>query len=230
MRSICSTRRRAAPQRARSASSPNGRLQRLTRKPGTVGGVDHAPCPSPRPVARATASAASPDCVAGDDLEQRHQRRRVEEVHARRRARVRRAAAAIAVTGSEEVLVASTQSSAHDLRQAREQLALELEPLGRRLDHELARARGPRARAPAPAAPRPPRASSASSARARRAFASPRADPLDAALERLGDRVVQQRARAGQARELGDPGAHRAGADDADGRRDRAALTPGRAR
>ena len=41
-------RRRSAPASMRSASRPNGRLQRLTRKPGPVGRVDHASCPSPR--------------------------------------------------------------------------------------------------------------------------------------------------------------------------------------
>ena len=41
-----------------------------------------------------------------------------------------------------------------------------------------------------------------------------------AALQRLGERVVQQRARAGEHGELGDPAAHRAGADDADDLRD----------
>ena len=39
---------------------------------------------------------------------------------------------------------------------------------------------------------------------------------LDSALQRLLDRVVEQRARAGLSGELGDPGAHRAGAENAD--------------
>ena len=39
---------------------------------------------------------------------------------------------------------------------------------------------------------------------------------VDALLEGLAQRVVEQRARAGEARELGDARAHRPGADDAD--------------
>lgn len=41
-------------------------------------------------------------------------------------------------------------------------------------------------------------------------------DPLETPIERLRDWIVQQRAGAGQARQLGDPGAHRAGAGDSD--------------
>ena len=45
-------------------------------------------------------------------------------------------------------------------------------------------------------------------------------DALDPARKRLGDGVVEQRARGGlQAGELRDPGAHRPGADDPDDRR-----------
>ena len=52
------------------------------------------------------------------------------------------AAAAIAVTGSEEVFVASTHSLADDLRQPGVELVLEIEALRHRLDHELARREG----------------------------------------------------------------------------------------
>ncbi len=41
-------------------------------------------------------------------------------------------------------------------------------------------------------------------------------DPLKAALEGLGDRVVEQRARPAETGQLGDSGAHRAGAGHAD--------------
>ena len=61
---------RSAPAASRSASSPNGRLQRLTRKPGpSAASITCLPIASP--VARATASAALADSLAGDDLEQR---------------------------------------------------------------------------------------------------------------------------------------------------------------
>ena len=41
-------------------------------------------------------------------------------------------------------------------------------------------------------------------------------DLLDPALERFGNRIVQEGPRPGERRELRDPGAHRAGAGDAD--------------
>jgi hypothetical protein len=66
---------------------------------------------------------------------------------------------------------------------------------------------------------RPPPATSPGS-RSRRPLARQRSRPsailLHAALARLGDGVVEQRARARRGRELRDPGAHGPGADDAD--------------
>ena len=61
------------------------------------------------PTANAVASVASSVALAADDLEQRQHGDRVEEVEADHPLRVREPAA-IAVTDSEEVLVASTQS------------------------------------------------------------------------------------------------------------------------
>ena len=120
----------------RSASSENGRLQRLTRKPGpSAASITCLPIASP--VARAVASAVgrlsspattSTSCITG---------RRVEEVHADHALRAGHAGA-IAVTLSDDVLVASTQSSPHDLGERAEQLALELEALRRGLDHQVA--------------------------------------------------------------------------------------------
>ncbi len=63
-----------------SASSPNGLLQRLTRKPGpSVASITCLPIASP--AARATRKRRLGGLLAGDHLEQSHHRRRVEEVH-----------------------------------------------------------------------------------------------------------------------------------------------------
>jgi hypothetical protein len=76
--------------------------------------------------------------LAGDHLEQRHQRRRVEEVHADdalrmdRRRSERRHEQRGGVASQHALL-------ADDLRELRVQLVLELQALRRRLDHELAR-------------------------------------------------------------------------------------------
>ncbi len=99
------------------ASRPNGRLQRLTRKPGpSATSITCLPIASPAP--RAIATAAAPVWTPADDLEQRHDRGRVEEVHPDDAVGPRRAAAD-RVMGIEEVLVASTQSSATISRRAR---------------------------------------------------------------------------------------------------------------
>ena len=93
----------------------------------------------------------------------------------------RSAPAAIAVTESEEVLVASTASGRADPLQGREQLALELEPLGRRLDHQLAagevgelRRRGQSRAAAASASAAVQRPRSAPRARSARSLSLPR--------------------------------------------------------
>ena len=101
-------------------------------------------------------------------------------------------------------------------RQPREQLVLDLQALGRRLDHQLARGEIRRARAPLAAGREPPLACESLSrprSTPRSSWARIRSRPR---VKRLGDRVVQQRAGAGQARQLGDPGAHRARAGDSD--------------
>ena len=184
------------PQRLR-AERPAAAVDEEARP---VGRVDHVACPSPRRARARAPAPRSPDSLAGDHLEQPHQRRRVEEVHARRRAPARRGAApAIAVTGIEDVLVASTQSrAARSPTSAREQLALELEPLGRGLDHQLAVGAAPRASragcsraAAASASSALQRPRSAPFARFARSSSTPRS-------QRLGDGVVQQRARAGE--------------------------------
>ena len=96
-------------------------------------------------------------------------------------------------------------------RDLREELALELEVLGRGLDHQpgvlqRGEVRGALERAEV-LAPQP-------------ALLDPAPDPaarrLQPALERLGVRVGEQAARAGLRRQLGDPGAHRPRAEYAD--------------
>ena len=153
--------------------------------------------------------------LAGDHLEQAHDRRRIEEVHAddplgalgsrgdRRDQQRRGVARQHALVGDDAV------------RQPREQLVLELQALGRRLDHQLARGkileRGSRLQ---PVASRRRLRIAQSATLDAPVQLGP--DPLEPPAERLRDRVVQQRAGTGQTAELSDPGAHRAGAGDSD--------------
>ena len=107
---------RAAPATSRSASSANGRLQRLTRKPGAVGGVDHVLAHRLAGLAGARERARRLDSAPATTSTSRITRRRVEEVHADD-ALGRGTPAASAVTLSEEVLVASTQSGSTTSRE-----------------------------------------------------------------------------------------------------------------
>ena len=154
--------------------------------------------------------------VAGDHLDQPHQRRRVEEVHAADalgpldpggdRGHRQRGG----VGGQDRLGAADARPAARTAR---------------------ASARGPRAPPRSPArSRRGPRALGAARSRAAAASASAcapaaalgalgqrrRAAAASPALERLGDRVVEVGLEAAQAGELGDPGAHRPGADDSD--------------
>ena len=80
MRSTCSI--VAMPSATtRWASSPNGRPQRLTRNPGPSDGDDH-PLAHRRTGAAGQGQGGLAGLLAGHDLEQAHERRRVEEVHA----------------------------------------------------------------------------------------------------------------------------------------------------
>ena len=82
MRSIVSTSAHPLLQPAaapRSAERPAAAVDEEAR---AVGGVDHALAHRLAGRAGAARSTRSPDGVAGDDLEQPHHRRRVEEVHA----------------------------------------------------------------------------------------------------------------------------------------------------
>ena len=95
--------------------------------------------------------------------------------------------------------------------------ALQVQVLGRRLDHEVAfgevgEAVRRRRRGRLPRRPRP-----RSTVPLRHPWPGP-GEPLQARLEGGGDRVVEPGLVAAQRRDLGDPGAHRAGPDDADRR------------
>ena len=132
--------------------------------------------------------------------------------------------AAISVTRSEEVLVARIVSGPQTSASCGEQLALQLEVLGRRLDHQLAAGQPVELAPSARPAPRPPSASSS--------LQRPRAAPLSRASRSsaapasaaVGDGVVEPRLVAAERGDLGDAAAHRAGADDADRGRRSAAL------
>ncbi len=112
--------------------------------------------------------------------------------------------------------MASTQSCRDDLPgELREQLALELQPLRHGLDHQLGGGELGRARRPAH---RPRLRGRRRIARQPAALDAARergGDALGSRRERRGHRVVQQRPGPGAAGQLGDPGAHRAGAEDA---------------
>ncbi len=165
MRSTCSS--VASPScTSRSASRPNGRLQRLTRKPGPS-----AASITCRPIARAELARGLERRLAGalarHDLDELHHRRRVEEVHADHALGPGHAGGDLGHAqrrrvGGEHAVVA------HDLGDAPEQLALELERLRRRLDHDVgvgqrgessaASTGRPRRRRAAPSRPRAPAA------------------------------------------------------------------------
>ena len=154
MRSICST-VATRSDRSLSDSRPHGRLQRLTRKPGpSAASMTRLPMASP--AGPGDGEGALRGLGAGDHLQQRHQRRRVEEVHAhhslgmlgggreRGHQQRRRVAGQHAVGGD-------------DLREPGEQLVLELDALGGGLDDDLAAGELLERWAPGAAAPRPRR-------------------------------------------------------------------------
>ncbi len=151
---------------------------------------------------------------ARDHLDELHQRRGVEEVHPHDALRVARGGGDArdrqgGRVGRQDAL------RRDDLRKSLVELALELGELGRGLDHQLAgreavelfddlqalrRGLGLLGGQPA----------------LRGFLLQPRAHLLGTALQRLSNRVVQQRPRPRAARELRDAGTHRAGTDHAD--------------
>ena len=166
--------------------------------------------PIARPVARATSSASGEESMPGDDLDAGASPARGLKKCMPTTRPGSAAAPAIAVIGIDEVFEARTAPGAI-CAQRGEQLALELEALGRRLDDqaaagqpaELRRPPATVARLALEAALRPPALEAVG-------------DLGQAALARLVDGVVQQRAGARRGGELRDPGAHGPGADDAD--------------
>ena len=164
--------------------------------------------PIARPVARATSSASGEESMPAMTSTRRMTGAGLKKCMPTTRPGSA-AALAIAVIGIEEVLDAE-HGAGRDLAEGREELALELEALGRGLDDEpgrrqvgeLGRGRD-LARLALQAALRPPALEAVG-------------DLLQAALARLGHGVVQQRARARRGGELRDAGAHGPGADDAD--------------
>ena len=101
----------AAAPRRRTGARSGSRGSRGRRPRGSRA------CPSPRRPRGPAPARARPVWSARDHLQQLHQRRRVEEVHARPRSRAAPRRRPATVTGIDEVFVASTASSAADLRQ-----------------------------------------------------------------------------------------------------------------
>ena len=121
----------------RSASSENGRLQRLTRKPGPSAAAITC-LPSASPSARARASAARRARRARDELDQPHPRHRVEEVQADHALGPGHAGRDLAHEQRRRVR-GEHRVRRDDGGQRGEQRALDVEPLGRGLDHHVAR-------------------------------------------------------------------------------------------
>ena len=187
---------------------------RLTMKPG----VERA-CTGVLPQrllsSKIAAATSASVCEPGDDLDQLHQRHRVEEVHADEPAGCSRPLAS-AVIEIDEVLVASTRPRADHGLELAEERALGIEVLDDRLDDQAARA---------PASSSAPRGAIRPAwRRLRRASSLPlAARPSSVApslcarlLRGAVARVEQLHGVAGLRRHLGDASAHDAGADDED--------------
>ena len=161
-----------------------------------VAAVDQKPRPVARPddrlAHRLARRVGERECAlrrlrAGHDLQQAHDRRGVEEVHPHHPLGHRHRRGAIAVTSNEEVLVASTHPSPTISDSVAVQLVLELQALGRRLDHELAGSERSQVVHGPQAIGRVPRVRGGGAA-ARGFFLKARSCALDPALERLPHR------------------------------------------
>ena len=190
-----------------------GAVAAVDEEPGAVGGADHG-------LAHRQAGGVGErerglgGAQAGDHLDERHQRGGVEEVHpddslggggARGDPGDRQRGG---VSGEHAV-------AGDDLREPCVELTLELGQLRRGLDHQLARRK--RLKVRGDLQPLGSRAGLISREPTPRRFllkTPPRA--LGPPRERLGEGVVQQRARPGAAGELRDARAHRAGSQHAD--------------
>ena len=213
MRSICSCVAIRSPSR-RSASSPNGRATRLAMKPISSAartGVRPMRSATPRSAATTCSAVSSPGTTSTSFISAGGLKKCIPQTRSGPGT-----PAAIAVTESEEVLVARIASSPQTSARRAEQLALHLQVLRRGLDHQLAAREV--VEPLAELQPRsPPRSASASLHRPRSAplASAPRSrsSPTRSA-SALG--VVEQGLEAAEAGDLGDPGAHRPGAGDAD--------------
>ena len=170
--------------------------------------------PIASPVARASASASLEDSTPAITSSRRITGAGLKKCIPTTRSG-RLAAAAIAVTSNEDVLVASTHCSLTISRQRAVELVLEVKALGHGLDHELTGSECAEVLDRLKALGRRPCVPSGE-ATARGFFLKARTRALDALLERLGDRIMQQRLRARATCKLGDPRAHRARAEDSD--------------
>ena len=130
-------------------------------------------------------------------------------------ARGRSTPAAIAVTDSEEVLVASTASGPQTSASSANSCASARGPPAPPRSRARSR-RAPRARSTRFSRPAPPRPRLRSSVPRSAPFARPSRTRGAHLRQRLAGRVVEAGLEPAQAGELGDAGAHRPGADDAD--------------
>ena len=198
----------------RSASRVNGRRQRLATKP-TESRARIGALPIRRATSVAASSAAaelsSPATTSTSSISAGGLKKCIPTTRSGSGVE-----AAIAVTESDEVLVASTVSGRVALGEGREQLPLQIQVLGRRLDHQIAAGqRLDLGTAPGEAiegssgvvlAPAP----------ALGALGEPLAQPRDSILEGRCVGIVDHGLQPAEYRGLGDSGAHRPGADDPD--------------
>jgi hypothetical protein len=174
---------------------------------GPVAGVDHVAAHRAAELARRLERRLA-RVLAAHDLDELHHGRRVEEVHADHPLRAGHACGDLGHAQRRRV-GREHAVRAHDLGQAREQRALELERLRRRLDHDVG-LRQPGhlgRRLQRPSRLQPPLLD---------LVLEPLGDPGQPALQRRGVGIVDERARARRRGELRDARAHRPGADDSD--------------
>ncbi len=192
----------------------NGRAQRLATKPTeSRAWIGVRPIASAASVASASAGSPlrSPATISTSFIAGR----RVEEVHADDRARDASTPSAIAVTESEEVLVASTEISP---------VTASRRPNSSRFSSRSSGAASTISSRPASDSSSGAAPSRASAATACSGLQRPRSTPfsiaeaarVDPLVQRLRVGVVKQRLHAAEDRDLRDPGPHRAGADNTD--------------
>ena len=115
-----------------------GPVAAVDQEAGAVAGLDRPPCPSPRRAARARARAAGEEATPATSSASRIRGTGLKKCRPTTRSGPG-TPAAIALTSSDDVFVASTASSAHHGGERAEQRALDLEVLRRGLDDHVAR-------------------------------------------------------------------------------------------